>query len=416
MSNNPNISPAGSCGVRVRNRVSAKPLPTPLPFDPKRLRLGIKYVTPSDLKAPRRALRRYEKRAMQRMKKSINDFGFIVALVVDRNGRIVVGHRRWLAAIDLKLDVVPVVEIAHLTEEQLRIFTILDNKLCEDGEWDVGALRVEFEELAALPQITIEDSGFSTAEVDNLWLAPKQEEKNQPEDEVPEALPSAVTRFGDIWQLGQHRLICGNSLEEATFEQLLGRERAQMVFCDAPYNLSASTISGKGKRNHGDFAMATGEMAVPEFTTFLATCFAHLAKFSIDGSIHYQCMDFRHMREMLDAGYGAYSELKNLVVWKKHSAGMGSFYRSQHELVFVWKSGTAPHINNFGLGETGRHRSNVWEYRGNAGFHRERDDELSVGAPAYAIANARLAFPAPGVPPKRHESGWVVGKDAALNL
>jgi hypothetical protein len=136
-----------------------------------------------------------------------------------------------------------------------------------------------------------------------------------------------------------------------------------------------------------------------EFTGFLRTSFDLLARFSIDGSIHFQCMDHRHLREMLKAGYGVYSELKNLVVWKKHSAGMGSFYRSQHELVFVWKNGTAAHINNFGLGETGRHRSNVWEYRGNAGFHSERDDELACHAtvkPWSMVADAIRDCSEPG--------------------
>lgn len=381
MPNNPTDPAASLPGVRTRKRVADnRPLPTAFVFNPEDLRLFINYVAPADVKPPRRVLRNYSKRAMERMKRAIRGFGFIIPIVADSKGRIVVGYRRWLAAKDIGLKLVPVIEVSHLSDEQLRMFTILDNKLCEDGEWDLDELRVEFAELEALCDQfdrNIEDTGFSTAEIDNQWVAATGETQEQAEDDVPEVLRIAVSRPGDVWEMGNHRLICGNSLEEQTFERLLGRERAEMVFSDAPYNLSAKTISGKGKHQHGDFAMASGEMAAPEFTHFLTTSFGLLAKFSIDGAIQFQCMDWRHMREMLEAGYGAYSELKQLVLWKKHSAGMGSFYRSQHELIFVWKSGTAAHINNFGLGETGRHRSNVWEYRGNAGFHRERDDELA---------------------------------------
>lgn len=369
--------------VRSRRRVELNaPLPLPRLSNPEELRLFINYVAPSVLKPSRRRLRKYSKSAMERMKRAIRDFGFIVPVVADAKGRIIVGYRRWLAATDLGLKVIPVIEVSHLGEEQLRMFTIVDNKLCEDGEWDLDELRLEFGELTDLCfnlEFNIEDTGFSTAEIDNLTIAPAGAEE-QPENELPELSRMAVTRAGDVWQLGNHRLICANSLEEQSFERLLGRERAQMVFSDAPYNLSSKTISGKGGHQHGDFAMASGEMAIREFTGFLGASFLLLAKFSIDGSIQFQCMDFRHMREMLEAGYSAYSELKQLVVWKKHSAGMGTFYRSQHELLFVWKNGTAPHINNFGLGETGRHRSNVWEYRGNAGFHAERGDELALHA------------------------------------
>jgi DNA modification methylase len=375
-----NVQAPASPAVRVRARLASSSLPTA--FDPSELRLAITYVAPAELKPPRRALRNYSKLAKERLKRSIRDFGFLIAVVTDTSGRIVVGHRRWLAAVEMGLGLIPVVEITHLTEQQLRTFTILDNKLCEDSEWDLDALRIEFEELTCTGNFNFEDTGFSTAEFDNLFIgmSGKDQKAAESEDEIPAVAVNAVTRRGDVWIMGQHRLLCGNSLEVHSFEVLLGDERAQMVFSDSPYNLPAKTISGKGKHCHRDFEVASGEMSIQEFTDFLHTSFDLVARFSVDGSIHFQCMDHRHLREMLDAGYRAYSELKNLVVWKKHSAGMGSFYRSQHELVFVWKSGSAAHINNFGLGATGRHRSNVWDYRGNAGFHSERDDELASHA------------------------------------
>ena len=316
------------------------------------------------------------------MERAISQFGFLIPIIADQNGRIVVGDRRWAAAKKLKLEVGPVLKLSHLSDEQLRLFTILDNKLSEDGEWDLGELRAEFDELIDLSfdiSFNIEDTGFSTAELDCLPVT-KSEAGQEPEDDVPDVWSVPVSASGALWALGDHRLICASCREEQSFEQLLGAERAQMIFSDPPYNLPAKAISGNGKHQHGNFAMASGEMAPTEFTSFLCSSFELLAKFSIDGSIHYQCMDWRHMREMLEAGHAAYTELKNLVVWKKHSAGMGSFYRSHHELVFVWKNGSAPHINNFGLGETGRYRSNVWDYRGNAGFHGERSDELASHA------------------------------------
>lgn len=371
---------------RTRTRIDS-PLPIPPNFDLQKLRLFIDYVVPEDLKPPRRELRKHGERNLKGIEASVRENGFIVPILIDKSRRIISGYGRWLAAKNIGCEAVPIIEVSHLTEEQIRIFTISDNKLAETSEWNLDELRVEFQELSAIGldldmDLNLELTGFRTTEIDNLLseAADKSSERGSPEDDVPELARTAVARAGNVWELGPHRLICGSSLELETFERLLGEERAQMIFSDAPYNVPATMIGGLGKRQHADFAMASGEMSPSQFTDFLGGAFTLLAQFSVDGSIHFQCMDWRHMREMLDAGYQAYSELKNLIVWKKHSAGMGSFYRSHHELVFAWKNGTAPHINNFGLGDTGRYRTNIWEYRGNAGFHKERDSELACHA------------------------------------
>ena len=192
---------------------------------------------------------------------------------------------------------------------------------------------------------------------------------------VEVAAGPAVTRPGDIWRIGSHRLICGNSTRSETYQALLGEQRAQLVFTDPPYNVPISGhVGGLGAVQHREFAMASGEMSPAEFTAFLQTVFGHLAAYSVDGSIHFQCMDWRHLQEMLAAGTAAYSDLKNLCVWAKNNGGMGSLYRSQHELVFVFKSGTAPHINNVELGKHGRYRTNVWSYAGVNSFGGDRDD------------------------------------------
>lgn len=214
-------------------------------------------------------------------------------------------------------------------------------------------------------------------------------------DEVSEADRSdpAITRVGDLWQIGQHWLLCGVSTKFESYEAILRSQRAQSMFTDPPYNVPiAGNVSGLGKNRHPEFAMASGEMTPPEFTVFLRTVFGHLATFSLDGSLHYICMDWRHIGEVLNASEG-YSGLKNLCVWAKTNAGMGSLYRSQHELVFVFKNGITSHINNVELGRFGRNRTNVWTYAGVNAFGNDRNAELAMHPtvkPVALVADAIL--------------------------
>lgn len=343
------------------------------------LRLQTLYVAPTDLKPPERAVRKHSKPQLKQIEASISERGFIDPMLVTSEMQIVCGYARWLAASALGMELVPVIVVDHLSNEQLRLYAIAENKIAEQSEFDIDELRAELGELEE-HGLDVTFSGFPTSELDDLFSV-KINEAGHGSDEDEEGFEpqaAAITRPGDIYQFGAHRLICGNSLEKKTLDALMGHEKAGMVFSDAPYNLPAKAITGKGKSKFADFAMAAGEMSKAEFTEFLTTSFKRCVEFSKDGCIHFQCMDWKHMGEMLAAGEAAYTELKNLVVWSKHSAGMGAFYRSQHELLFVWKSGTAPHTNNFGLGQTGRYRTNVWQYKGNAGFHRERNEELAV--------------------------------------
>ena len=219
-------------------------------------------------------------------------------------------------------------------------------------------------------------TGFELPEIDILIGELSPDGDDDPADAVVEvAAGPAITRPGDFWRIGSHRLICGDSTRSETYQALLGEQRAQLVFTDPPYNVPISGhVGGLGAVQHREFAMASGEMSPAEFTAFLQTVFGHLAAYSVDGSIHFQCMDWRHLQEMLAAGTAAYTDLKNLCVWAKSNGGMGSLYRSQHELVFVFKSGTAPHINNVELGKHGRYRTNVWSYAGVNSFGADRDD------------------------------------------
>ncbi|MBW2712932.1 MAG: site-specific DNA-methyltransferase, partial [Deltaproteobacteria bacterium] len=255
------------------------------------------------------------------------------------------------------------------------------NKLAENAGWDLELLALEFQYLSDLEiDFDISVIGFETAEIDVLIGEFVSGEKDNADDEVPAPLPGpAITQLGDVWQIGSHRLICGDATDASTYNQLLGTEKAQMIFTDPPYNVPIEGhVSGLGEVRHREFAMAAGEMTQAEFTTFLTDVCGHLASASCDGAIHFVCMDWRHMTELLAAGARAYSELKNLCVWAKTNGGMGSLYRSQHELIFVFKNGRAPHTNNVELGKYGRYRTNVWQYAGMNAFSQVRDAELAL--------------------------------------
>lgn len=327
--------------------------------------------------------------------RSMQHYGFTNPVLVDDANGIIAGHGRVLAAKELSMTEVPTVHLSGMSEADIRAYVMADNKLAENAGWDEKLLGLELQYLSELDiDFDVSITGFELPEIDAFIDKLSLDDKEDPADEQMELIPEqAVTRPGDIWNIGNHRLICGDSTKEETYQKLLGNERAQMVFCDPPYNVAINgNVSGLGKIQHREFAMASGEMTEDEFTAFLITVFMLLARFSVDGSIHYQCMDFRHMVEMLTAGNAAYTELKNLCVWVKNNGGMGALYRSKHELVFVFKSGTKPHINNVELGKHGRYRTNVWEYAGVNSFGANRQDlELHPTVkPTKLVADAIL--------------------------
>ena len=269
-----------------------------------------------------------------------------------------------------------------LTEAQIRAYVIADNKLAENAGWDRELLGLELKYLTELEidfDATI--TGFEVAEIDILVGELEVVADEDPADAVPEVDESQppVTRLGDLWQIGKHRLLCGDATDPDAYGRLFVGEQAQMVFTDPPYNVPINGhVSGLGKVKHREFAMAAGEMSKAEFTAFLSTVFSNLADASVGGAIHFVCIDWRHIGEIVAAGTEAYTEFKNLCVWAKTNGGMGSLYRSQHELVFVFKSGRAPHINNVELGKHGRYRTNVWSYAGINSFRAGRDEELAL--------------------------------------
>jgi DNA modification methylase len=323
-----------------------------------------------------RNARTHSDRQVQQIAASILKFGFLIPIVVNEQGVVLAGHGRLRAAKLLGLKEVPTIVVKHLSEELQRAFLLADNRLAELAGWDEDLLRVELQELSLAIDLDFEVTGFDTVYLDRLE-APKPAKTAKPEV-VPELERDrpAISAPGDLWTLSKHLLLCGSALEQASFQRLMGDDRAQMMFTDPPYNVAIDGhVCGLGSVRHQDFQMASGEMNKHEFIGFLKSFMGLAAQYSQDGAINYVCMDWRHIGEVLAAASGLY-ELKNVCVWNKTNGGMGTFYRSKHEMVFVFKVGGAPHINNFGLGEKGRYRTNVWDYPGVNTLKRGRMDEL----------------------------------------
>ncbi len=330
-------------------------------------KLEVLYKNPSQLRVNPRNSKLHPKKQIHKIAKSIEKLGFNNPVLIDKDGMVVAGHGRVEAADLLGLTSIPTICLENLTREQIRAYVIADNKLAEEAGWNKEILKIELEELSYLDlDFDVSITGFEMAEIDLItnpeMIEEVKKEKENPIDDIPEESDiEKRVQFGDLWQLGKHKLFCGNSLKEESYKILMQDELAGVIFTDSPYNLKSSSISTKN--THSDFKMASGEMSEKEFAKFLRTAMSLQAKYSKDGSIHFQCMDFRHMHEMLAAARPIY-KLLNLCAWDKITAGMGSLYRSQHELIFVFKNGNASHINNVELGVHGRYRTNVWKYPG----------------------------------------------------
>jgi DNA modification methylase len=320
--------------------------------------------------------RRHSAKQVDQLSASIEELGFRVPLIVAEDGMILAGHGRWEAARKVGLTEIPVIRDSSMNEEQRRAFALADNRLAELSEWNDDILSKELKILFD-GGFELQLTGFSTADLD-FSLARDNEPTAEDDVPLPELVGAVVSKLGDLWEIGPHRMKCGDACHPIVWEDLLGDERAVLVFGDLPYNVKIDGhVSGNGRHRHREFAMASGEMTSSGYTAFLRRIFRNCVRFSTDGSIHYQCIDWRHTPEILDAGNGVYDEFKQLVVWSKTNAGQGAFYRSQHELIFVFKAGRGKHINNFGMGQK-RYRTNVVTYAGANSFHHGRDEDLEA--------------------------------------
>jgi DNA modification methylase len=310
-----------------------------------------------------RNARTHSRSQIRKLRDSIQNFGFVNPILINQSGTIIAGHGRVEAAKLLGMAEIPTICLEKLSPDQIRAYVMADNRLAEDAGWDKQILKIELQHLVSLSDVDVSITGFEVAEIDLIIGSPAIEE--DPHDQFTEESDEIISQVGDLWRLGDHRVYCGDARLEASFSTLMGEGRANTVFTDPPFNVRiAGHVSGNGQAQHPEFAMASGEMSEVEFTEFLTTCLGHLAKWSADGSVHFVAMDFRHMRELLSAGKQVYDSLLNLCVWNKNNGGMGSFYRSQHELFFVFKSGKAPYRNNIQFGKFGRNRTNSWNYPG----------------------------------------------------
>ncbi|HLH95679.1 MAG TPA: DNA methyltransferase [Xanthobacteraceae bacterium] len=354
-----------------------------------RMSWAVDMVPPESLKPAKRNARTHSKKQIRQIAESMARFGFTNPVLIDDRGRIVAGHARNEAAKLLRLKQIPIIRLSHLTETEVRAYMLADNKLAEKAGWDREMLATELEELqVALPEIglDLDITGFDPGEVDSIF-ADHADEQDNPADQIPNFPDEPVAKAGDLFVLGHHRLLVGDARDSDNYVRLLGSRRAEMAFLDPPYNVKVQGhVGGRGRVHHREFKVASGEMTPAQFVRFLQEVLALCARYTIDGGITYVCMDWRHARDLLEAGASVYDELKNICVWVKTTPGQGSFYRSQHELVFIYKRGRAPHLNTFELGQHGRSRSNVWTYAGANTFRAGRMDELKMHPTVKPVA------------------------------
>ena len=353
----------------------------------------IAAVAIGQIKPHPRNARTHSKKQIRQIADSIRAVGFASPVLIDEDGVLLAGHGRLEAARLLGLKTIPAIVIDGLTEARKRALLLADNRIAQSAGWDRERLASE---LLSLPELLVADglditvTGFEPAEIDAL-LADFEDDAADPADELdPSQLAGpAVSRPGDLWQLGKHRLLCGDAREINHLNRLMGCERAHMAFLDPPYNVRVRDIGGRGEVKHQEFAMASGEMSQEAFTAFLTEMLSLAAHASADGAVHFVCMDWRHIGELVSAGTAVYGAMLNLIAWVKSNAGQGSFYRSQHELIGVFRVGSAPHLNTIELGRYGRSRSNVWKYAGANTFRAGRMDDLRAHPTVKPVEHGR---------------------------
>jgi DNA modification methylase len=366
------------------------------------LELEVTYKPVGTLAVHPHNARTHSQHQIRQIAASIKAFGFTSPVLVDQNDTVIAGHGRVAAAKLLGMDQVPTIRLNGLTVDQVRAYVIADNRIAEKAGWDKSILAIELQHLLTIDSnLDVTITGFEIPEID-LLLSQAVAEPDPDDIFEIDQTNRAVTKAGDLWVLGKHRVLCGNALDENCYRALMVSRRANVVFVDPPYNLPIDgNVSGHGSIHHPEFAMASGEMNAAEFVAFLSTTLRLLARHSANGSIHFACMGWRHAGQLLAAGNQIYESLLNLCVWAKSNAGIGSFYRSRHELIFVFKNGKGPHRNNVQLGRYGRNRTNVWEYPSVSAISRQGDEGNLLALhptvkPVALIADALLDCSARG--------------------
>jgi DNA modification methylase len=349
----------------------------------------ISFLAITDLRPAPDNPRKHSRQQVRAIARSIKAFGFNAPILIDKYRKIVAGHGRYEAAKLLDLAQVPVLFLDNLTDIQAKAYRLADNKLSDRSRFDDGMVAAQLKELSELVlDFDIEAIGFELPELDVRIQSLDDSDVADNADEFDAPIGAAVSVSGDLWHLGPHRLFCGNALESTSYPILMESEKAAVVITDMPYNVPIDGhATGNGRVKHREFVMAAGEMTPSEFTEFLTRIFAFICAHAAPGALIYAFMDWRHSFEILSAGREAGFPLLNLIVWSKTNAGMGSLYRSQHELVFLFRNGKEQHLNNIELGRHGRWRSNLWTYPGATGFARKgTKDALAIHPTVKPIA------------------------------
>jgi DNA modification methylase len=338
-------------------------------------RLVVTYRAIGELFPDPHNARTHPKRQIDQLKASIEAFGFTNPILADPDGHIIAGHGRLQAARSMGFSEVPTITLSGLSNVQKRALRIADNKIALNAGWDLEILQLELSELASLDvDIDLTLTGFSTGEIDVILSTTAD-----PDDEVVPPIPATPrTKPGDVWILGDHRVGCGDSRDPEFLRRVIGDGTlVDAAFLDPPYNvrIGGHAVSAG---SHREFTMASGEMSETEFRSFLADTLGAGVRISRDGAVHFVCMDWRHMDSISAVCGKLYGELLNLCIWNKSNAGMGSLYRSKHELIFVYRVGTASHLNMVELGKHGRNRTNVWDYASVSSIGGSRRQDLAL--------------------------------------
>lgn len=356
--------------------------------------LNLEYIQTTQIRLNPRNARTHGRRQIQQIRASIQSFGFTNPVLVDEAGFLIAGHGRLEAANGLGIEEVPAIRILHLSDPEKRALALADNKIALNAGWDLEILASELADLSSMElNFDIQDTGFEVAEID-LILDHGVERTPEPElAPMPGVDAPIVTKRGDLWLLNKHRVLCGDALSPSDMELLMDGKLADVGFIDPPFNVQISGhVSGKGRTKHREFAQAAGEMSEAEFTGFLTRALSQGAGHSRDGAVWFCCMDWRHVTETAEAGRNSFDQFLNLCIWVKTNGGMGSLYRSQHELIFVFRKGKKSHRNNVQLGRFGRNRTNVWTYPGVNAFREGRMQELTAHPTAKPVAMIRDAL------------------------
>jgi len=358
--------------------------------------MGVQSIPIDRIKPNPRNTRTHSAKQIRQIKDSIVAFGFTNPVLVSEDGELIAGQGRYEAAKELGLATVPGIVVAGLSPAKRRALAIADNKIAENSGWDRERLAIEIPELADVltaEGLDVSILGFEPVEIDRLQTD-FEDDAADPQDDIDPSWSAAaftVTKPGDLWELGPHKLLCGDARSMADVGLLMADCRADAAFLDAPYNVRIRAVVGRGRTKHREFAMASGEMSSTDYVQFLDATLGAAASVSRDGAIHFLCTDWRHITELVTAANRVYGDFINIVVWVKSNAGLGSFYRSQHEFVGVFRVGRGPHLNNVELGRHGRSRSNVWHYAGVNAFRAGRMEELRshpTAKPVSLVADA----------------------------